>query len=437
MPALCLEGRKVGSGKELPWTTGVGSGWSAPLASAPGKGARPLGAPLRGFEGRLTAGPSQLQPHTFLATWAHIPAGWGRGASLSQPSAGDPGLCPALAAYWRLSVGKSVLARGPHRPATHKSAPTIRLPSPPLATLPSRALPPRRPGLGAQTPEVMTDSERCRLRAHRGSGRVPRTLLPNSLLSLDEKFAGASAAPSRGRVVVETEVADIPAPSRTVSAKDGLRQGVACASAEPCGPPGTRPPVLHPGRWSRRDSCRVGEKCARAAPSHKGGGRGPDGDFARPWAPKVRAGLAGAALLLLQKEPDFCSPLSRPSRGPESDAAVQSAGLALKEGSCGRGFVCDRGCRQPGLCTERQLGQCGWTGVPGLGAWSRMGHSWVSASSRKGKAGCFMLELGGGGSVVPKGWPPSGHGAEAVVVLWDASECTGQCGRAGVSELGH
>lgn len=359
----------MGSGKELPWTTGVGSGWSAPLASAPGKGARPLGAPLRGFEGRLTAGPSQLRPHTFLATWAHIPAGWGRGASLSQPSAGDPGLCPALAAYWRLSVGKSVLARGPHRPATHKSAPTIRLPSPPLATLPSRALPPRRPGLGAQTPEVMTDSERRRLRAHRGSGRVPRTLLPNSLLSLDEKFAGASAAPSRGRVVVETEVADIPgrrrsglaggggrkgvspgggqggchvapplprpahpvgslfaAPSRTVSAKDGLRQGVACASAEPCGPPGTRPPVLHPGRWSRRDSCRAGEKCARAAPSHKGGGRGPDGDFARPWAPKVRAGLAGAALLLLQKEPDFCSPLSRPSRGPESDAAVQSAG---------------------------------------------------------------------------------------------------------------
>lgn len=216
----------MGSGKELPWTTGVGSGWSAPLASAPGKGARPLGAPLRGFEGRLTAGPSQLQPHTFLATWAHIPAGWGRGASLSQPSAGDPGLCPALAAYWRLSVGKSVLARGPHRPATHKSAPTIRLPSPPLATLPSRALPPRRPGLGAQTPEVMTDSERRRLRAHRGSGRVPRTLLPNSLLSLDEKFAGASAAPSRGRVVVETEVADIPGRRRSGLAGGGGRKGV-------------------------------------------------------------------------------------------------------------------------------------------------------------------------------------------------------------------
>ncbi|KAI5252962.1 Plexin-C1 [Manis pentadactyla] len=109
------------------------------------------------------------------------------------------------------------------------------------------ALPPRRPGLRAQTPEVTTD------RIGAVSGRTgdpagsPRTLLTNSLLSfLDEKFAGASAAPSRGRVVVETEVADIPDPSHTVSAKDRLRQGVACASAEPCGPPGTRPPVLHP-----------------------------------------------------------------------------------------------------------------------------------------------------------------------------------------------
>lgn len=259
-----------------------------------------------GLRAGSAAGPSQLRPRAFPATWAHTHPCWGRGASLSQPSAGDPGLCPALAADWRLSVGKSVLARRPHRPATHKSAPTIRLPSPPLATLPSSALPPRRPGLRAQTPEVTTD------RIGAVSGRTgdpagsPRTLLTNSLLSfLDEKFAGASAAPSRGRVVVETEVADIPDPSRTVSATDQLRQGVACASAEPCGPPGTRPPVLHPGRWSRRDSCRAGEKCARAAPSHKSGGRGPGGDFARPWAPKGRAGLVGAALLLLQWEPDF------------------------------------------------------------------------------------------------------------------------------------